>query len=266
MVTIRVLVTCLTTLLVPAVGLAQTSADDIGFMAGLAGDVRTDFRNHYQADRLGNLAIGFGVSAVIANSDADKNVQRFFNEKLSGDAGDDLADFFTRVGDVAQPLPSVPIYLGAMWLGGYSKGAESSAARWGANSLRAVVVGTPELIVLAYVTGGQRPEEGEPGWNPFDDYNGVSGHSFYGAVPIITAARMTDSRWAKYTLYAASALPGLARVYDDKHYFSQSFLGWWLAYLATETVEHTNLGEQRRVRVIPVPYPDGGGVQVTVRF
>ncbi len=200
--TIRFFVACFITLPVPVVGMAQTSAEDIGFMAGLARDIRADFRNHYQADRLGNLATGFGVSAVVANSDADENIQRYFNEKLSGDAGDDLSNFFTRVGDVAQPLPSVPIYLGAMWLGGYSSGAESSAARWGANSLRAMVVGTPELVVLAYVTGGQRPEEGEPGWNPFDDYNGVSGHSFSGAVPIITAARMTDRRWAKYTLYA----------------------------------------------------------------
>ena len=257
---------CIIGLFIPVLGLAQTGGEDVGFFDSLATEVRADFRYHYNSQALTKVALGFGVSAVLANTDADENIQRFFNDKLTGEAGDNLSDAFTAVGDVAQPLFSIPIYLGAMWLGGYNSAAESSTARWAANSLRAAVVATPQLVVLAYVTGGQRPEEGEPGWSPFDDNNGVSGHAFYGAVPIITAAKMTDRRWAKYALYATSALPGLARVYEDKHYFSQSFLGWWLAYLAAETVDNTNRGERHTVRIMPVPYPDGGGLQITVSF
>jgi hypothetical protein len=153
-----------------------------------------------------------------------------------------------------------------MWLGGENRAAESATAQWGANSLRAVLVGTPELVTLAYVSGGQRPEEGEPGWDPFDDYNGVSGHAFYGAVPIIAAANLTDKRWLRNTLYIGSTLPGLARVYEDKHYFSQVFMGWWLAYAATRTVEHTNSGRDSTVHVVPLLIPDGAGLQVRIRF
>ena len=204
----------------------------------LGSRIRADFRQHYSAQPLLNVAAGFTVAGVLANSDADREIQRVFRNKLQGEAGDSMAELFTDVGDLAQPVFSVPIYLAATWLGD----EDAAVSRWGSNSLRASLIGTPQLVALAYVSGGQRPEEGEPGWNPFDDYNGVSGHAFYGAVPIITAAQMTERRWLRLTLYAASVMPGLARIYDDKHYASQAFMGWWLAYVATKTVENTNVG------------------------
>jgi hypothetical protein len=249
-------------LLSPAIAFAQTSTEELGF----TDLIKADFRYHYSARPLTEVAVGFGVTALLANSNADENIQRLFRDKLQGDAGDSLADLFTTVGDVAHPIYSIPIYLGTMWIGGYNGEAESAAARWGANSLRGLLIGTPELVVLERVAGGQRPEDGEPGWTPFEGDAGVSGHSFFGAVPIITAARMTDKRWLKYTLYATSTLPGLARVYDDKHYFSQAFMGWWLAYVAAKSVEHTNFGDKSTAHIMPLLYPDGGGLQVSIQF
>jgi hypothetical protein len=241
-------------------------AEDAGEGDGLAAQIRADFRYHYSAKPLTDVAVGFGITALLANSDADEELQRIFRDDLQGEAGDDLADLFTDVGDLAQPVFSIPLYLGAMWLGGHNRPNESTAARWGANSLRAVLVGTPELVTLAYVSGGQRPEEGAPGWYPFDDYNGVSGHAFYGAVPIIAAANLTDRRWLRNTLYVSSTLPALARVYEDKHYFSQAFMGWWLAYAAARTVEHTNSGRKSVVHLGPLLIPDGAGLQVRIQF
>jgi hypothetical protein len=249
-------------LLIPASSFAQTSSEELSFTDLM----KADFRYHYSARPLTEVAVGFGVTGLLANSSADENIQQLFRDKLQGDAGDSLADLFTTVGDVSHPLYSIPIYLGTMWIGGYSGEAESAAARWGANSLRGLLIGTPELLVLQNVAGGQRPEDGEPGWTPFDGDAGVSGHAFSGAVPIITAARMTDKRWLKYTLYVTSTLPGLARVYDDQHYFSQTFMGWWLAYVAAKTVEHTNFGDKSTAHIMPLLYPDGGGLQVSIQF
>lgn len=240
--------------LTPLCGLAE---DD-----SLGSQIRADFRHHYSKQPLLNVAAGFAITGVLANSAADEEVQRVFRNKLQGQAGDSMAELFTDVGDLAQPVFSIPIYLAAMWLGD----ADGARAEWGSNALRATLIGSPQLVALAYLSGGQRPEEGEPGWNPFDDYNGVSGHAFYGAVPIITAAKMTDRRWLRRTLYAVSALPGLARIYDDKHYASQAFMGWWLAWAATKTVEHTNVGTESTVRIAPQLYPDGGGLQFKLRF
>ena len=228
--------------------------------------LKADFRYHYSSQPLTEVAVGFGVTALLANSGVDENTQRFFRDKMQGQAGDSLTKFFTGVGDVAQPLYSIPIYLAMMWAGGYNSESESVAARWAADSLRGVLIGTPELIVLGSIAGGHAPAEGEPGWRPFDSNNGVSGHAFLGAVPIITAAKMTDKRWLKYTLYTISTFPGLARIYDEKHYLSQAVMGWWLASVASRTVEHTNIGRESTVRLIPLLYPDGAGLQVSIRF
>lgn len=262
----RVRLICMLLFITPLHGWAETVAEGDGFGAGLKADIAADFRYHYSAQPLTDVALGFGITALLANSNADAEIQQFFREQLQSDSGDALANVFTDVGDLAQPLFSIPIYLGVIWLGDRNAATESATSQWAANSLRASLVAMPELVALAYISGGQRPEEGEPGWNPFDDNNGVSGHAFFGAVPIITAAKMTDKRWLRYTLYATSTLPGFARVYEDKHYFSQAFMGWWLANAAARTVEHSNFGRQSSVRLMPLLYPDGGGLQVSMRF
>ncbi|MDH4126272.1 MAG: phosphatase PAP2 family protein [Gammaproteobacteria bacterium] len=250
----------------PALALAGTDSAGAIEASSLAEQIRADFRYHYSARPLTEVAIGFGVSALLANSNADASIQEFFQDDLQGETGDDLAEVFTDVGDLAQPMFSVPIYLAARWLGGRNREVNSATARWGANSLRALLVGTPQLVTLAYVSGGQRPEEGEPGWDPFDDTNGVSGHAFFGAIPIIAAANLTDRRWLRNTLYVSSTLPALARVYEDKHYFSQVFMGWWLAYVSSRTVEHTNSGSGSALQFTPLLFPDGGGLQVRIQF
>lgn len=262
----RLSIICAVALSLPALAWAEANAGEESDAERLADLIRADFRYHYSTKPLSEVAIGFGISALLANSNADAEIREYFQDDLQNQTGDDLAELFTDVGDLAQPLFSVPIYLGAMWLGHYNGKAETAAARWGANSFRALLVGTPEFVTLAFVSGSQRPEEGEPGWDPFDDNNGVSGHAFFGAVPIITAAKLTDRRWLRNTLYVTSTLPALARVYDDKHYFSQVFMGWWLAYAAARTVEHSNSGRESAWQVSPMLVPDGGGLQVSIRF
>lgn len=252
--------------MLPSLVLAESATDGSGFFRTLGDDVRADFRRHYSLQPQIQVAIGFGVAGVLANTNADARIQEFFNDELSSDVGDDLADLFTGVGDLSMPLYSFPVYLGAMWLGDYSDESESGLARWGADSMRAGLVGAPEVLVLSHVTGGNRPEEGEPGWSPFDNDAGVSGHAFFGAVPFITAANLTDRRWLKYTLLVTSTMPGLARVYDDKHYFSQSLLGWWIAYVSASTIMHTNAVEPSSLSVSAISYDDGAGVQFVYAF
>ena len=241
-------------------------AGDAAFADRLALEIRKDFREHYSRGPLTNVAIGFGVTGVLANSNFDEEVQDVFRDDLQGRLGDDLTDLFTGVGGVAQPLAAVPVYVGAMWLGNYGTDSESAAGRWGNRSFRAMLIGTPQLVALSHISGGQRPEDGEPGWDPFEDDDGVSGHAFFGAVPILTAARMAEKRWLRGTLYVVSTLPGLARVYDDKHYMSQAFMGWWLARAAARTVTRTSRQSPGTARLTAVPYLDGGGLQLTMQF
>ena len=54
-------------------------------------------------------------SGLLANSSADRDLQRVLRNELQGPVGDDLVAVFTDLGDIAQPLNSAPIYLGAIW-------------------------------------------------------------------------------------------------------------------------------------------------------
>ncbi|MEO2042421.1 MAG: phosphatase PAP2 family protein, partial [Pirellulales bacterium] len=98
-------------------------------------------------------------------------------------------------------------------------------------------------------------------WKFFQDNNGVSGHSFMGAIPFLAAADMVENPLAKGTLYVCSTFVGFSRINDDAHYSSQAFLGWYLAWassLAVSRTEHHFAGFQ--VRVVPVPVGDQGGM------
>jgi len=107
--------------------------------------------------------------------------------------------------------------------------------------------------------------EGSSHWSPFEGDNGVSGHSFLGAVPFIVAAQMSSSLYSKIPLYLASTLVGLSRINDDLHYLSQVALGWSLAYLAAASVDQTEL-EKRNLSIVPAFSPRGVGLQVVLRY
>jgi hypothetical protein len=70
----------------------------------------------------------------------------------------------------------------------------------------------------------------------------------------LTAAKMTDNPFLKYPLYVGSTLTGLSRINDNKHYFSQAVLGWWIAFLAVNSVAGK--------KVVFAPSTDGIGILV----
>ena len=138
-----------------------------------------------------------------------------------------------------------------------------TARGWSLRSLRGMLVGWPPLLALQYVTGASRPGESPSGsrWNPFEDNNGVSGHTFMGAVPLITAAKMARHPLWKAAFYLVSTWAGISRVNDDRHYLSQVLLGWWMAYVAATAVDRTEQAAAS-FRLFPVVSNDGLGVAV----
>ena len=123
------------------------------------------------------------------------------------------------------------------------------------------------MLLMQRVTGASRPGESNSGshWRPFHDCNGVSGHAFMGAVPFLCAGKMTDEIPFKVAFYAASVFPCVQRIVSDKHYISQTFLGWTMAYVAATAVDRTEQAD-RRVTVFPVFTDDGVGAGVEYRW
>jgi hypothetical protein len=143
--------------------------------------------------------------------------------------------------------------------------ATAISGDWGGRTSRAYLTGAPPMLMAQWMTGASRPGESNRGsdWAPFEDTNGVSGHSFIGAVPWITAAQMAESPYLKASLYAGSTLAGWSRINDDAHYSSQVVLGWWMAYLAADAVNNTEV-ERRSYHCTPVMLPEGVGVGVVL--
>jgi hypothetical protein len=137
---------------------------------------------------------------------------------------------------------------------------------FGTRTIRAYGVGAPPMLFMQTALGASRPGETRyrSRWKPLDDSNAVSGHAFVGAVPFITAAKMTEDPLLKGGLYFCSTLTGWSRVNDNRHYLSQAWLGWWMAFLACQAVQETEL-EDRRLAFVPVNSREMVGIGMVFR-
>jgi hypothetical protein len=252
-------------LTVPGVGWgAENGGSLFSSPSQFLGTVQEDYEHLYLSPgRLLPLGVAFGVGAVVANTNMDRSIQDWYQQRIRTDDGDRVSKVVKEYGN---GLYVVPISVAAAILGDRfsADGETSPIGTWGQRATRAYLAGGSLLLVSQWVTGGSRPTEDDSHWRPFHDNNGVSGHAFIGAVPFLTAGRMCeDNPFARYLLYAASALPALSRVNDNAHYPSQAFLGWFLAWEATSAVMETDRSD-RHVSVAPMIIGDTYGLALCI--
>lgn len=226
--------------------------------------VTTDLGNFYlDRENLTKLGIGVAGAAVLANTGMDRYIRNKYQDSLRSHETDEATKIF-NISGTALVLVTVPVYIGTYGAGMLLH--NPTMEEWAQKSLRATVVGGPALVFLATATGGDRPTEGGSRWKPFQNIHGVSGHAYIGAVPFITAAKMSENPYQKALFYGLSTFTGLSRINDDKHYFSQAALGWYLAYLSCAVVEKGNDRQEGRVHVQLAPVPKGIAVTVQKRY
>jgi len=230
-------------------------AEDHGAISRSIETVKTDFENFY-LDRanLTKLGIGFAVGAVFANTEMDQHIRDKYQNDLRSEDTDKATKIF-NMSDSTLFLVTVPVYIGTYGAGRWLH--NSTVEEWAQKSFRATLVGEPAVLFLATATGGDRPTEGDSHWKPFHNIHGVSGHAFIGGIPFITAAKMSENPYQKAVFYGLSTVTGLSRINDDRHYFSQVALGWFLAYLSCGAVEKGNDREEERLHVGIAPVPKG---------
>ncbi len=215
---------------------------------------------------MGVLATG----AILANSRADRELGDIVHDNLVDTPSDEWAEAIHLNSDFGDGFYTLPVFGAAFVIGriGDEIPALNIVGDWGENSLRIFTVGALPLVVLQRVTGGSRPGESahQSHWQPFRDSNGVSGHAFMGAIPFLAAAELTENRWVKVGLVAASVLPGFSRLTDAEHYPSQVLIGWSLAYLATSAVSETNEMNAGGWQLVPLPVEHGQGAGLEIRW
>lgn len=224
-----------------------------------------DYENYYSVENMEFLSAGFAVAALLANTNADEALRGVWQENVRDAGTDEYFEVLHAPKFLGEGLYAIPVYAAVAAAGRLLDGYPWTrvGGEWGERSFRALLVGTPPLLAAQILSGASRPGESDHGsnWSPLSDENGASGHAFMGAVPLITAAQMTDRPFLKAAFYAASILPGLSRINDDAHYTSQVALGWWLAYLACNSVNATQRGESR-VTIFPWTTNDNVGLGV----
>ena len=239
----------------------RSLAGDNGVISRGYEAVKTDLGNFYlDRENLTRLGIGIAGAAVSANTGMDRYIRNKYQDDLRSNATDDATKIFNISGS------EVALVLAPAYLGAYGAGKllhNSTMVDWAKNSFRATIVGGPALLLVAAATGGDRPTEGGSDWGAFNNFHGVSGHTYFSAIPFITAAKMSENPYQKAIFYGISTFTGLGRINDDKHYFSHVALGWYLAYLSCAVVEKGNDRQEGRVHVQLAPVPKG--IAITVR-
>lgn len=211
-----------------------TSLSLSGPISGLVTDVIADYRSFYSVERLETLSRFVLVSGLSANTGFDSTIRRKWQSEIQNATTKEIARLMCLVRE--EGIYFIPVYLGLSMAG--RMGQPSKLTQWGDVTLRGMVVAYPEFQALSWTIGSSRPFEGHPHWKPFAREHGVSGHAFFGGLPLLAAAKVSENYLVKGAWYAASTLPGLARIDKDKHYFAQVLMGWGLAYMS---VHHKNL-------------------------
>ena len=246
------------------------TSDDWSIRSSAAGwwqRVKSDHCHFYSGESLGRLAIGTAVAGVMANTNIDRSIHDSYQSNLASHS--DWYDVFHSPKPLGNGIYTLPAF-GIAWAAGSLFGDTRSGAligEWGERSLRTFVVGAPPLIMMQQLTGGSRPGETthHSQWRPFQDDNCASGHSFMGALPFLSAAKMADEPWLKAAFYIGSTATGISRVNDGDHYASQAVLGWWIAYLAADAVDRTQ-AESSVWTLTAYPDPYTTGVALAIEY
>jgi membrane-associated phospholipid phosphatase len=224
-----------------------------------------DHRTFYSPQQLTLLALGIGAAAPFANTYADRSIRDYYQDEVREDIPDGLAEGINYAG---QLWVVFPLLVETRALFGKSPAdyrTDGGLGEWSNRSLRAVAVGYPPTVALYGILGSTRPAKNDSRWHPFQNFHGVSGHTFIGAIPFLTAASMTEEPLFQVPLVLGSFLTGWSRVHKDRHYFSQVALGWWLAYLSVRSVHQTQ-AEPGPWSVVPLPTPEGPGVGIHLEY
>jgi hypothetical protein len=235
----------------------------------LLGRLWQDERHFYSPKSLAMIGGGLGVGAIFANTSWDDGLQRHIHSSLHHANTDEWLESLHANKEFGDGRVTIPVFAGA-WAVGHllpEMPFSKPVGTWGERSIRGFVVGAPAVVLLQMATGASRPNEtGHTSeWEPFQDNNGVSGHAFMGALPFITAAKMTESRGLKAVFYAGSALAPLSRTADGAHYPSQVALGWWMAYVAATAVHATDRPGSNW-SLYPTATPNSSGMAFEYRY
>lgn len=228
--------------------------------------VQQDYKEHYSGVGLVYLGATLGAGGLLANTSLDKDISQHWQNHIRGRTTDELSSAVDTFTQLRQIRVVIPTYLTAMAVSHIIDSPWTHpVGLWGEHSIRVLLLGAPQQAILTEVLGAHRPFD-ESGWSLFDGNRGVSGHAFYGAVPLVSAAAVSETWQLKALFYTLSTLPALSRINTNKHYFSQAALGWGLAFLSSQSVQRANHTLNQAHKLQFSIQPMNGGILMGARI
>jgi len=231
------------------------------------GDIKSDFSNYVSNDRLIFLGDAFLAAGVLANTGFDRAFRQHWQTDIRSTTTDHIFSIPKSMGGLSYYYAA--IYLGCMGVGHLREQTLMGNViyHFGYRSLRTFLVGGIQQVAFTHLLGSGRPTKNEDSkWQPFKYNTGVSGHAFYGAIPLLTIAMMTDNVPTQFALYFFSTLPGISRINSDSHYLSQVILGWTLAFLSAQSVYQTDMDREPAFQATVIPKNDGAMLAARLKF
>jgi membrane-associated phospholipid phosphatase len=201
---------------------------------------------------VGWVAAGTGMSMLV-----DDNVRLFFL-KRHGTTGDAIGDFGTTYGS---PYPALGIT--AVLYGAGLAFDEPGIRRAGRHIAQSVLYAAAITTTLKTLIGRHRPflDDGPYSYHGptfKDEFNSLpSGHSTLAFALSSSLAADIDNPWATAGLYGLAALTGLTRIYNDRHWLSDVFLGAAIGTACGYGVHHLHDAEPGALGLKIMPMYNG---------
>jgi hypothetical protein len=198
-----------------------------------------DYKNFYTRSHGLYYFSSIFLAGLFANTKADESISSFYQGKIRSQETDVISSYVKPFGNRSTMVGFLGVFFVMKAFDKLTKNIFPSI--FVERVSRMLFVGVPLLLLTQTALGGTRPSALEPHshWEPFQNSYAVSasGHSFFGALPFLALATMTESVFLRIVLIAASTMTAFSRLNDNQHYFSQIFLGWSLAFLSFDAVD-----------------------------
>lgn len=204
-------------------------------------DVLCDYSIYYGKENLPWLGGMLVAAGLMANTKFDHSIHHHWQTHRRNH----FSNHFFKIPHGIGGYNYIKFYVSTILVGYWQRDTipGNLLYQWGYRSLRALLIVSPQEVLLSNQLRSGRPSRGNSHWrigkkikNGKGGKEGCSGHAFNGALPFLTMAFMTEEPLYRYGFFALSTLPGLCRINDDRHYFHQIFIGWTLSFLATRVV------------------------------
>ena len=215
-----------------------------------------------------NVAIVVGTTGALLL--ADEVLADFWQDDIRNSVTDDAASGFEEIGEFE--------HLAYAALGSYAISELLGAKREKAAALMAF----ESLVLTGLLTNGlkwaggrERPANTD---NRFE-WEGPSGDGFSASFPsghasqafsvasVIAEVYDDEYPWVPFVIYPAAAGVGLARVNDDRHWFSDIFVGGALGYfIGRMVVEYNPFLRDNNLMILPFSDSGGQGVNFSYAF